>query len=247
MLEVKDLRLWYGDKEILKGISFYLREGEVLCLVGESGSGKTSVLLSIMGLLPEKAKVSGSIKFQGKELVGLSEREYRSIRGRHISMVFQEPSAYLDPLFKIGTQIEEAYRAHFKGGDVKKIVLETLRKVGVQDAERVYNSYSHQLSGGLRQRVCIAIATVCNPKIVLADEPTTALDVSLQSRILKLFRDMKEEGKSVILVTHDFGVVAEVADRVTVLKDGEIVEEGDVFDIFDNPKHPYTQELLRAI
>ncbi|MFN3598121.1 MAG: ABC transporter ATP-binding protein [Aquificaceae bacterium] len=247
MLEVKDLRLWYGDREILKGISFYLMEGEVLCLVGESGSGKSSILLSIMGLLPENAKISGSIKFQGKELVGLSEGKYRSIRGRHISMVFQEPSAYLDPLFKIGSQIEEAYRAHFKGGEVKKIVLETLKKVGIQDGERVYNSYSHQLSGGLRQRVCIAIATLCNPKIVLADEPTTALDVSLQSRILKLFRDMKEEGKSVILVTHDFGVVAEVADRVIVLKDGEIVEEGDAFDIFDNPRHPYTQELLRAI
>ncbi len=247
MLEVKDLRLWYGDRGILKGISFYLMEGEVLCLVGESGSGKSSILLSIMGLLPENAKISGSIKFQGKELVGLSERKYRSIRGRHISMVFQEPSAYLDPLFKIGTQIEEAYRAHFKGGEVKRIVLETLKKVGIRDGERVYNSYSHQLSGGLRQRVCIAIATVCNPKIVLADEPTTALDVSLQSRILRLFRDMKEEGKSVILVTHDFGVVAEVADRVIVLKDGEIVEEGNTFDIFDNPRHPYTQELLRAI
>lgn len=125
--------------------------------------------------------------------------------------------------------------------------MQALKKAGIQDAERVYNSYSHHLSGGLRQRVCIAIATVCNPEIVLADEPTTALDVSVQSRILKLFRDMKEEGKSVILVTHDFGVVAEVADRVIVLKDGEIVEEGEVLNIFDNPQHPYTQELLSAI
>lgn len=247
VIEVKDLNLWYGDKQVLKGISFYLERGEVLCLVGESGSGKSSILHAILGLLPEKTKITGSIKFEGRELIGLPEKEYRKIRGKEISIVFQEPSAYLDPLFRIGTQIEEAYRAHFNDKGIKKIVLQTLRKVGIQDAERVYNSYSHHLSGGLRQRVCIAIATICNPKVVLADEPTTALDVSIQSRILRLFRNMKEEGKSVLLVTHDFGVVAEVADRVIVLKDGEIVEEGCVFDIFDNPKHPYTKELLEAI
>ncbi|MFN7066026.1 MAG: ABC transporter ATP-binding protein [Aquificaceae bacterium] len=247
LLEVKDLNLWYGDKQVLTGIDFTLKEGEVLCLVGESGSGKTSILHALLGLLPKKAKLTGSIRFEGKELVGLSEEEYRKIRGRHISIVFQEPSAYLDPLFKIGLQIEEAYRAHFKSKRVKDIVLETLRKVGIQDAERVYNSYSHHLSGGLRQRACIAIATICDPKIVLADEPTTALDVSLQGRILKLFRGMRDEGTSVILVTHDFGVVAEVADRVMVLKDGEIVEGGEVFEIFDNPKHAYTRELLKAI
>lgn len=247
LLEVRNLNLWYGSIQALKGISFDLKEGEVLCLVGESGSGKSSILHAILGLLPEGARLTGSIKFKGKELVGLSQKEYRKIRGRHISIVFQEPSAYLDPLFKIGTQIEEAYRAHFNGKNIKEVALQALKKAGVQDVERVYNSYSHHLSGGLRQRVCIAIATVCDPEVVLADEPTTALDVSVQSRILKLFRDMKEEGKSVILVTHDFGVVAEVADRVIVLKDGEIVEEGDVLKVFDKPQHPYTQELLRAI
>ena len=247
MLEIKDLNLWYGDKHVLKGVSLYLERGEVLCLVGESGSGKSSILHAILGLLPESSKLTGSIRFEGKELIGLSEKEYRKIRGRDISIVFQEPSAYLDPLFKIGIQVEEAYRAHFNEKGVREKVLEALKKVGIQDAERVYNSYSHHLSGGLRQRVCIAIATICNPKVVLADEPTTALDVSIQSRILKLFRDMKEEGKSVLLVTHDFGVVAEVADRVIVLKDGKVVEEGNVFEIFDSPKHPYTIELLRAI
>ncbi len=247
MLEVRDLNLWYGDKHVLKGISFSLERGEVLCLVGESGSGKSSILHAILGLLPEGSKLAGSIKFEGKELIGLSEREYRKIRGREISIVFQEPSAYLDPLFKIGKQVEEAYRAHFIEKRIKERVLEGLRKVGILDAERIYNSYSHHLSGGLRQRVCIAIATICNPKLVLADEPTTALDVSIQGRILRLFRNIKEGGKSVILVTHDFGVVAEVADRVIVLKEGNIVEEGSVFDIFDKPKHPYTVELLRAI
>ncbi|RME13407.1 MAG: ABC transporter ATP-binding protein, partial [Aquificota bacterium] len=222
MLEVKNLNLWYGENHVLKGISFEVKEGEVLCIVGESGSGKTTILYSIMGLLPEGARLQGSIKFRGKELLGLSEREYRRIRGRHISIVFQEPSVYLDPLFKVGLQVEEAYVAHFGKWGAKEKALEALRKAGIKDAERVYQSYPHHLSGGLKQRVCIAIATLCNPELVLADEPTTALDVSVQSRILRLFRDMKEEGRSVILVTHDFGVVAEVADRVMVLKDGVV-------------------------
>ncbi|MCS7262848.1 MAG: ABC transporter ATP-binding protein [Aquificaceae bacterium] len=247
LLEVKDLQLWYGDRHVLKGVSFSLNRGEVLCLVGESGSGKTSVLYSLLGLLPKGAHLKGSVLFMGRELVGLSEREYRKIRGRHISIVFQEPSVYLDPLFKVGPQVEEAYRAHYKDDKAKEKAIQALRKAGIQEAEKVYESYPHHLSGGLKQRVCIAIATVCNPELVLADEPTTALDVSLQSRILKLFRDMKGEGRSVLLVTHDFGVVAEVADRVMVLKEGTVVEEGSVFDLFDNPKHPYTQELLRLV
>ncbi len=247
LLEIKDLRLWYGNAQVLKGVNLSLSRGEVLCIVGESGSGKSSILYSIMGLLPEGARLEGSIRLMGRELVGVPEEEYRKLRGRHISIVFQEPSVYLDPLFKIGIQVEEAYKAHFGKGGAKERALEALRKAGIKEADRVYNSYPHHLSGGLKQRVCIAIATICNPELVLADEPTTALDVSVQSRILKLFRDMKVEGRSVILVTHDFGVVAEVADRVMVLKDGMVVEEGDVWSIFDNPRHPYTQELLRAI
>lgn len=247
LLEVSNLHLWYGEKHVLKGVNLHLERGEVLCLVGESGSGKTSILYSILGLLPEKAKLEGSIKFMGRELLGLSEKEYRNIRGRHISIVFQEPSVYLDPLFKVGSQIEEAYKAHYKEGKARDEAMNALVKAGVQDPERIYHSYPHHLSGGLKQRVCIAIATVCNPELVLADEPTTALDVSIQSKILKLFRDMKREGRSVLLVTHDFGIVAEVADRVMVLKDGQVVEEGYTLSVFDQPKHPYTQELLRAI
>ncbi len=246
-LEVRNLNLYYGSNRVLKDINFDLKEGEVLCIVGESGSGKTSILYSIIGLLPEDARLEGSIRFKGRELVGMPEKEYRKIRGRYTSIVFQEPSVYLDPLYRVGPQVEEVYIAHFGKEQAKEKASEALKKAGIKEVERVYNSYPHHLSGGLKQRVCIAIATVCNPQLVLADEPTTALDVSIQSRILKLFRDMKEEGRSVILVTHDFGVVAEVADRVIVLKDGLVVEEGDVLSIFDHPKHPYTQELLSAI
>lgn len=247
LLEIRNLSLWYGEKQVLKNINLSLAEAEILCLVGESGSGKTSVLYSILGLLPASSRLQGSIKFRGKEILGLSEKELRKLRGKDISIVFQEPSVFLDPLYKIGKQVEEAYTAHFSEDRVRDVAIQAIRRAGIQDAERVYNSYPHHLSGGLKQRVCIAIATVCNPALVLADEPTTALDVSLQSKILKLFRDMKAEGKSVIIVTHDFGVVAEVADRVVVLKDGEVIEEGDVYSVFDSPKHPYTQRLLRAI
>lgn len=247
LLEVENLNLWYGEKHILKDVSFGIDAGEVLCIVGESGSGKSSILASIMGILPKYAKVSGSVKFKGKEILGLAESEYRKLRGRHISMVFQEPSAYLDPLFKIGTQIEEAYIAHFGKKGAKQKSLQALKDAGIEDAERVYRLYPHHLSGGMKQRVCIAIATVCDPDIVLADEPTTALDVSVQEKILALFRRLRERGKAVIIVTHDFGVVAEVADKVIVLKDGQVVEQKDVFSIFDNPEHPYTKELLSAL
>ncbi len=247
LLEVKNLNLWYGGKHTLRDINFSINLGEVLCVVGESGSGKSSILSAIMGLLPRYAKVSGSIKFKGKELIGLSDNHYRKLRGRHISMVFQEPSAYLDPLFKIGTQVEEAYVAHFGKTGVKEKALQALKDAGIKDAERVYNAYPHHLSGGMKQRVCIAIATICDPELILADEPTTALDVSVQKKILSLFRHLKDKGKAIVLVTHDFGVVAEVADRVIVLKDGVIVEEKDVFNIFDNPEHPYTKRLLTAL
>ncbi len=246
LLEVKDLSLSYGEKEVLKNVSFSLNKGEVLCIVGESGSGKSSILLSIMGLLPREARLNGSILLNGRELLNLREEEYRELRGKEVGIVFQEPSLYLDPLFKVKDQILEAYTTHFGKNGGEERVIEILRKVGVQDVERVMNSYPHQLSGGLRQRICIAIAVVCNPKLVLADEPTTALDFTVQRRILGLFSRLKEEGKGIILVTHDFGVVAEVADRVLVLKEGEVVEEGDVLSIFEEPKNPYTKTLLSA-
>ena len=247
LLQVNGLNLWYGDKHVLKDINLHVSPGEILCIVGESGSGKSSILRCIMGLLPKGSKVQGSIKFKDKELVGLSEKEYRKIRGRHISMVFQEPSLYLDPLFKVGTQVEETYTAHFGKRGAKERALQALKDAGIDDVERIYNSYPHHLSGGLKQRVCIAIATVCDPELILADEPTTALDVSVQKRILYLFKKLKDKGKGIILVTHDFGVVAEIGDRVIVLKDGIIVEEKDVYTIFDKPEHSYTKELLKAI
>ncbi len=249
LLKVENLNLWYGNSKVLHDVSFELKEGEILCIVGESGSGKSSILYSILRLLPETARVEGSILFFGKDLLKLSEKEMKKIRGKDIGMVFQEPSSYLDPLFTVGSQIKETFESHFPEGrkEAHLRTLEAMRNAGIPSPEEKFWAYPHQLSGGLKQRVCIAMATVCGPKILLADEPTTALDVSVQKRILNLFRKMKEEGRSVILVTHDFGVVAEVGDRVIVLKKGRIVEEGDVYRIFDDPKDSYTKMLLEAL
>ncbi len=247
LLEVKDLNLWYGNRQVLFGVDFTLGKGEILCIVGESGSGKSSILYSVMSLLPHYAKVEGKITFEGENLLLAGEDKKRSIRGRKIGMVFQEPSAYLDPLFTVGSQVEEAYKIHFpEDANSKEKALQAMKKAGIPDPEEKYRLYPHQLSGGLKQRVCIATALVCDPPLILADEPTTALDVSVQKRILNLFFSLKEEGRSVILVTHDFGVVAQIADRVIVLKEGHIVERGSVFEIFDNPKDPYTKQLLEV-
>lgn len=248
LLVVENLDLWYGERKVLAGVSFELKEGEILCIVGESGSGKTSILQSVMGLLPEGARVSGRILFRGIDLTKLGERERRKIRGRDIGMVFQEPSSYLDPLFTVGSQIEEAYRSHFpEDGLSRERAIEAMKHAGIPKAEEKFFMFPHQLSGGLKQRVCIAISIVCQPSLLLADEPTTALDVSVQKKILQLFRKLREEGKSILLVTHDFGVVAEVGDRVIVLREGKIVEEGDVFRVFDRPSHDYTKLLLDAM
>ncbi len=249
LLEIRNLNLWYGNVHALKGVNLTLEKGEILCIVGESGSGKSSILYSIMGLLPENAEVEGEILFEGVNLLELSEEEMRELRGKEISMIFQEPSAYLDPLFTVGVQIGETLTAHLpvSGGEKRRKVIESMRRAGIPKPEEKAGMYPHQLSGGLKQRVCIASAIICEPKVILADEPTTALDVSIQKRILNLFRTMKEEGRSVILVTHDFGVVAEVADRVVVLREGRVVEEGDVNRVFDSPKDEYTRMLLEAI
>ncbi len=249
ILRIENLNLWYGKKQVLFDINFSLRKGEILCIVGESGSGKSSILYSILRLLPQNAKVKGKIFFKGKDILSAPEREINDIRGREISIVFQEPSAYLDPLFTVGSQIREVFETHFperKHESIKKTI-EAMKRAGIPSPEEKYDMYPHQLSGGLKQRVCIAMAIVCEPEIILADEPTTALDVSVQKRILHLFRKLKEEGKSIILVTHDFGVVAEIGDRVIVLNNGKIVEEGNVFQIFDNPRNEYTKRLLSAI
>jgi peptide/nickel transport system ATP-binding protein len=248
LLEIENLNLWYGDRQVLYDVSLSLEEGQILCIVGESGSGKSSLLYAINGLLPNNARLEGSIRFKGREITHLTDRERKRLRGKDIGMVFQEPSTYLDPLFSVGTQIEETYRAHFpKAKDSREKSLEAMRRSGIPKVEERFGMYPHQLSGGLKQRVCIAIALVCEPSLLLADEPTTALDVSVQKRILALFREIKSEGRSVLLVTHDFGVVAEVADSVAVLKEGRIVERADVYSIFDNPREGYTKLLLSAI
>jgi len=244
LLEVKNLSVSYGGFKAVQNVSFKVDKGEIVCLAGESGSGKSTILRAIAGLLPENAKVEGSVLFEGKDLLKLPKKELNKIRGSLIGFIFQEPSLYLDPLFKVGKQIEETCLIHSQKRCREKAIL-SLKKTGIEDPLRVYSSYPHQLSGGLKQRVNIADATVNGPKLLLADEPTTALDVSTQKRILKLFLKQKEEGRSVLLVTHDFGVVWEVADRVVVLKDGKLVEEGSVFDLYREPKHPYTQRLVR--
>ena len=249
LLEVKNLNLWYGEKQVLWNVSFTLNEGEILCIVGESGSGKSSILYSIMGILPPLARLQASINFADTELTGLTDRDMQRIRGKDIGMVFQEPSSYLDPLFTVGSQIEETYLGHFPADKkgARERALQAMKRAGIASAEEKFKLYPHQLSGGLKQRVCIASAIVCEPRLLLADEPTTALDVSVQKKILSLFRRLRQEGKSILLVTHDFGVVAEVADRVVVLKEGRVVEEGNVFDIFDSPREEYTKLLLSSL
>lgn len=240
--------------EALKGISFDLYSNEIVALVGESGSGKSVTCYSIMKLLPKYASVSGKItlnskSFQIDNLLKEDEETLRKIRGNIISMVFQEPSAVLNPLLTIGEQIVEAILAHqnVSKTKAKEIAIEAMRKAHVPEPEKRFYQYPHELSGGLKQRVVIAISIANNSEILLADEPTTALDVTVSAQILKLFKYLKENlGLSILLITHDLGVVAEVADRVLVIYKGEIVEEGNVFEIFDNPKHPYTKKLLES-
>ncbi|WP_049756065.1 MULTISPECIES: ABC transporter ATP-binding protein [Persephonella] len=239
--------------EALKGISFEINRGEIVALVGESGSGKSVTCYSILDLLPNYAEVKGEILLHrdGKKvnILGLSKNEKRKIRGDFISMIFQEPSAVLNPLFTVGNQIVEAILAHrdVSYEQAKDIAIDAMKKAHIPDPEKRFYQYPHELSGGLKQRVAIAIAVANNPEVILADEPTTALDVTVSAQILKLFRILKDEmGIGILLITHDLGVVAEIADRVLVIYKGEIVERGDVFKIFDSPDHPYTRKLLTS-
>ncbi|NPA58595.1 MAG: ABC transporter ATP-binding protein, partial [Aquificae bacterium] len=227
--------------------------GEILALVGESGSGKSVSCYSVMGLLPKYAQVSGKITFSGREyyenLLTLDESRMRHIRGNLISMIFQEPSVVLNPLLKIGEQVVEVIVAHREVSreEAVELAIDSMKKARIPEAERRFHQYPHELSGGLKQRVAIAIGIANSPDVLLADEPTTALDVTVSAQILKLFLKLKEEqGIGILLITHDLGVVAEVADRVAVIYKGEIVEEGDVFTVFDRPSHPYTKKLLNS-
>ena len=256
LLEVRNLTTAFqterGEVTAVEEVSFYLDEGEILGIVGESGSGKSVTALTIMGLLPQPpARIAGgSIRFAGEELTGMPEKRMEAIRGSGISRVFQEPMTSLTPVFTIGEQMMETLRAHERLSQREQYAraVSMLDKVGIPSAAKRMTDYPHQLSGGQRQRVMIAMALACNPKLLIADEPTTALDVTIQAQILDIMRNLRETlGTAIVLITHDMGVVAENADRVVVMYAGRKVEEALVDDLFERPGHPYTKGLLGSI
>lgn len=232
-------------------VSFTIKTSETIGIVGESGCGKSVTSLSIMGLLGKTGKVkNGNILFGNEDLTKVSEQRLREIRGNEISMIFQEPMTSLNPVFSIGNQMMEGIKLHLKMNtkEAKNYAIEMLKKVGIPRAEEIMKEYPHALSGGMRQRVMIAMALACKPKLLIADEPTTALDVTIQAQILQLMKNLQKESETAImLITHDLGVIAEIADRVIVMYAGQVVEEADVFTLFKNPKHPYTQGLMTSI
>lgn len=255
LLSVKNLSTEFPVKKgivrAVEDVSFDVDQGEILAIVGESGSGKSVTSLSIMGLLAEPGHVAGgSLEFEGKDLATLSEKQYRELRGNDTAMIFQEPMTSLNPVYRVGNQIVEAIRTHEKvsKAEAKDRAVDLLRKVGIPSPEARINDYPHQMSGGMRQRVMIAMALACNPKLLIADEPTTALDVTIQAQILDLLRRLRDDtGMAVLLITHDLGVVSETADRVVVMYCGQVVEEAEVRTLFDHPMHPYTLGLLKSI
>ena len=256
ILTVEDLRTYFhtdgGVAKAVDGVSFTLNKGETLGLVGESGCGKSVTSLSIMRLIPEPPGeiVSGQIRFNGRNLLSLEERALQGVRGNDIAMIFQEPMTSLNPVFTCGDQIDEAVMLHQRLGRraARAKTVDMLDLVGIPDPGQRANEYPHQLSGGMRQRIMIAMALSCNPELLIADEPTTALDVTIQAQILELLdRLQRELGMAVLMITHDLGVIAEVADRVAVMYAGKIVETGTVDEIFADPRHPYTRGLLESI
>ncbi len=256
ILEIKDLETHFiTDDGVIPAVdkfSIRINEGEVLGIVGESGCGKSVTSLSIMGLIPTPpGKIAGGeILFNSKNLLKLSEKEMRSLRGNEIAMIFQEPMTSLNPVYTIGDQIGEAFRFHkkVKKQESIKLAVEMLKKVGIPRADQIVHEYPHQLSGGMRQRVMIAMAMACEPKLLIADEPTTALDVTIQAQILDLMKQLnKNKGTAIMLITHDLAVVAELCDRVVVMYGGKVVEEGDVRTIIKHPQHPYTKGLIRSL
>ena len=256
VLSVKNLQTSFltdnGEVAAVDNIDFHINEGEILGVVGESGCGKSVTSLSIMGLVPSPPGkiVGGEILYKGEDLTKASEKRMRQIRGNEIAMIFQEPMTSLNPLFTIGNQMMETIRLHHKWTktQVRERAIEMLELVGLPNAESLLNDYPHQLSGGMRQRVMIAMAMVCHPQVLIADEPTTALDVTIQAQILKLMKKLNQDYKTAImLITHDLGVVAEVCQRVVVMYAGKVVEEGDIDSIFKQPKHPYTIGLIKSV
>ena len=255
LVEFKDVHTYFyteaGTVKAVNGVSYKIKEGETVCVVGESGCGKSVTALSLMRLIaaPQGEIVKGNISFDGKDITSLSEEEIMSIRGNDISMIFQEPMTSLNPVFTVGNQIMESIILHQKldKKQARDKAIEMITLVGIPRAEAIVDSYPHELSGGMRQRIMIAMALSCNPKLLIADEPTTALDVTIQAQILDLMRDIKQKTQtSIMLITHDLGVVAEMADYVVVMYAGKVIEEGPVNDIFKNPLHPYTRGLLKS-
>ena len=256
LLKIKDLEFSFntygGTVKAVRGVSFEVREGEILGIVGESGSGKSVTAQCILKLNPEPPGffVDGSISYKGEEIIPKSDKEMRKIRGLEIGYIFQDPMTSLNPTMKIGKQIEEVFveRKMYSKKELKEKALEVLDTVGISDSATRYNQYPHELSGGMKQRVMIAIALVGKPKIIIADEPTTSLDVTIEAQILDVLKSLKEKlNKSIVIITHDLGVIAKLCDRVLVMYGGKIVERGLVDDIFFNPRHPYTAGLLGSI
>jgi len=250
LLEVRDLRIAFSGHEAVRGVSFEIQRGETLGLVGESGSGKSATSLAMLRLLPASAVVSGSIRLDGEELLALPEAQMRARRGRSMAMIFQEPMTALNPVMTVGRQIGEAVLAHApktSRREVRERVLQAMHEVSLPEPERRMEDYPHQFSGGQRQRVLIAMALVNKPQLLIADEPTTALDVTVQAQILALLKRLREtHGLSMLFISHDLAVVAQMADRVAVMRHGEIVEEASAGEIFARPQHVYTRNLLAA-
>lgn len=256
ILEIKDLKIQFQNgKHIvqpIREVSFQIKAGQTVGIVGESGSGKSVTSLAVMGLLPDRISSipSGEILFDGKELTKLKEKEWRQIRGNEISMIFQEPMTSLNPVFTIGQQLREPLKRHrqLSNKQQKEAIIKVLKQVGIPRPEQIIQEYPHQLSGGMRQRVMISMALLCEPKLMIADEPTTALDVTIQAQILSLLKELtNKKDRSLMLITHDLGVVAEMCDWVVVMYAGEIVESAEVNELFDRPLHPYTRGLIQSL
>jgi peptide/nickel transport system ATP-binding protein len=256
LLEIKNLKVYFKSKDkivkAVNGVNIEIEKGKTTAIVGESGSGKSVTSLAVMGLLDKSsiAEISGEIIFDGKNLLNLSKKELREIRGNDISMIFQEPMTSLNPALKIGYQMSEVFREHFnmdkKTAKIKSI--EMIEKVEIPRAEQIYNFYPHELSGGMRQRIMIAMALSSSPKLLIADEPTTALDVTVQKEVLSLIEKLKDDfDTSIMIITHDLAVVSDIADYVNVMYCGKVVERAEAEEVFRNPLHPYTKNLLRAV
>lgn len=254
MIRVRDLHVSFMDhgelEEAVHGIDFDIAQGEIVGIVGESGSGKTQTALAMAGLSPRHASITGEISLEGRNLVGLSRDEMHSIQGKEVAMVFQEPMTSLNPTMRIGKQVEEALAIHTKlsKAERKEKAIQAMRDVELPDVERAYRKYPHELSGGQRQRVMIASAIIGSPKLLIADEPTTALDVTIQKEILKLLKKLNaEQGMSILFISHDLRVIRQLCSRVIVMNRGNIVEEGPVEEVFNHPKDAYTQKLISSI